>query len=77
MTKSADTPNADDTAALYERAWDTLIPARASYLNDVSAAPQRMAVYDRRVQHTLNTLRLTLTPHRDATAATSNSSTTS
>ncbi|MFD0319380.1 hypothetical protein [Streptomyces flavalbus] len=36
MKKSADTPNDEDFAALYDRAWYTLIPARADYLADVS-----------------------------------------
>ena len=36
MTKSADTPHAEDFTALYERAWDILVPARADYLDDVS-----------------------------------------
>lgn len=33
---SADTPNDEAFAALYDRAWDVLIPARAGYLADVS-----------------------------------------
>jgi hypothetical protein len=36
VKKSADTPNDEDFAALYDQAWDTLIPARAGYLADVS-----------------------------------------
>jgi hypothetical protein len=36
VTKSADTPHAEDFTALYERAWDILVPARADYLDDVS-----------------------------------------
>ncbi|MFF1284503.1 hypothetical protein ACFVY4_27655 [Streptomyces sp. NPDC058299] len=162
MKKTTDSPASNELAALSDRAWDVLVPARASYLADVSphydevlhevaqrtehtgslgktdiaalavwkrlsaqtrwvtalmslpdthvravteravtavrdttlpsseaaregrgiiaelpgfrtgdalasavltaAAPQRMAVYDRRVQHALDTLRLTLTP---------------
>ncbi|MDQ0904388.1 hypothetical protein QFZ22_000373 [Streptomyces canus] len=37
MKKSADTPHDEDFTALYDRAWDILIPARAGYLDDVSA----------------------------------------
>jgi hypothetical protein len=37
VTKSADTPHDEDFTALYDRAWDILIPARAGYLDDVSA----------------------------------------
>ncbi|WP_406481645.1 hypothetical protein [Streptomyces sp. NBC_01615] len=36
MKKSVDTPADEDFAALYDRAWDILIPARASYLADIS-----------------------------------------
>ncbi|MCS0605584.1 hypothetical protein NX794_30915 [Streptomyces sp. LP11] len=36
MKKSADTPDDEDFTVLYDRAWDTLIPARANYLAGVS-----------------------------------------
>ncbi|MET7666164.1 hypothetical protein ABZS99_47015 [Streptomyces sp. NPDC005463] len=112
MKKSANTPAAEDFAALCGRVWDILVPARASYPAErltpravteravtavrdtalprseaartgrsliaelpgfrtgdalasavlTAAAPQRMAIYDRRVQHALDALGLTLTP---------------
>ncbi|MFF4828998.1 hypothetical protein ACFY20_39880 [Streptomyces sp. NPDC001312] len=37
MKKTTDSPVGDEPAALCGRAWDVLVPARASYLADVSA----------------------------------------
>lgn len=37
MKKTTDSPVGDELAALCGRAWDVLVPARASYLADVSA----------------------------------------
>ncbi|MGV9341228.1 hypothetical protein [Streptomyces sp. NPDC003688] len=36
MKTTSETPGGDEHAALCRQAWDTLIPARASYLTDVS-----------------------------------------
>ncbi|MFJ2272508.1 hypothetical protein ACIOHO_40865, partial [Streptomyces sp. NPDC087849] len=36
MKTTTETPASDEFAALCRQAWDTLIPARASYLSDVS-----------------------------------------